>query len=194
MPLAPARPHLVNIDKEYDMNRKKTLLALAVASGSLMGLASVAQATPAVVAGTVPYTYGGAPYGSAPVYGGAPVYNGQVMGNSGYAIQSPPPAPIVEAVPTPRAGQVWAPGYYTFENGRYMWHGGAFVEARPGYAWQAAHWQQHADGSWYLQPGHWVRGDGYAQYDNGRRGPYGDRDGDGVINRDDRYPRDPNHY
>lgn len=172
------------------MNRKK-MLAVALAAGSLAGLASIAQATPAVVAGTVPYTYGPAPY-----YGSAPVYNNgvQVMGNSGYVVQSPPPAPIVETVPAPRAGEVWAPGYYTFDDGRYVWHRGSFVEARPGYAWQAAQWQQHADGSWYLQQGHWVRGDGYAQYDNGRRGPYGDRDGDGVINRDDRYPRNPNRW
>ena len=172
------------------MNRNK-MIALALAAGSLAGLAPLAQATPAVVAGTVPYAYGGAPY-----YGSAPVYNNgvQTMGSSGYVVQSPPPAAVVEAVPAPRAGQVWAPGYYTFEDGRYVWHHGNFVEARPGYAWQAAQWRQHPDGSWYLQPGHWVRGDGYAQYDNGRRGPYGDRDGDGVINRDDRYPRDPNRY
>jgi hypothetical protein len=178
-------------DKEYDMNRNK-MLALALAAGTLGGLASIAQATPAVVAGTVPGT--GPYYGAAPTYG-TPGYNGgQVMGNSGYVVQSPPPAPMVEAVPAAREGQVWAPGYYTFEEGRYVWHRGAFVEARPGYAWQAAQWQQHADGSWYLQPGHWVRGDGYARYDEDRRGPYGDRDGDGVINRDDRYPRDPNRY
>ncbi len=166
------------------MNCKKTLLAAALAAGSLMGLASVAQASPAVVAGTVPYAYGGAPY-----YGGA-----ATVSSPGYVVQSPPPAPVYEAVPAPRVGEVWAPGYYTFEDGRYLWHGGAFVAARPGYAWRAAHWEQRGDGSWYLQAGNWVRADGYAQYDNGRRGPYGDRDGDGVINRDDRYPRDPNRY
>jgi len=172
------------------MNRKKTLPAAALAAGSLIGLATAAQATPAVVAGTAPYATAPAPY-----YGNAPYYpNAQVVGNAGFVVQSPPPAPLYEAVPAARPGYVWAPGYYTFEDGRYMWHGGAFVQARPGYAWHAAHWEQRGDGSWYLQAGTWVRADGYAQYDNGRRGPYGDRDGDGVINRDDRYPRDPNRY
>jgi len=175
------------------MNRK-SLLAAALAAGSLMGVAGVASATPAVVAGTVPYTtpsYNTAPvYGNAPTYGPAPVYN------NGVVVQSAPPAPIYESVPAPRQGYIWAPGHYTWDNGRYVWRGGEWVAARPGYAWQAAHWEQRSDGSWYLVGGTWVRSDSYATYDgNGRREwQYRDRDGDGVINRDDRYPRDPNRY
>ena len=68
------------------------------------------------------------------------------------------------------------------------------MAARQGYAWQAAHWEQRSDGSWYLVGGTWVRSDNYASYEDGRRGPFGDRDGDGVINRDDRFPRDPNRW
>jgi hypothetical protein len=67
------------------------------------------------------------------------------------------------------------------------------MAAQPGYVWQAAHWQQRSDGSWYLAGGNWVRADNVASID-GRRGPWGDRDRDGVINRDDRYPRDPGRY
>ena len=66
------------------------------------------------------------------------------------------------------------------------------MATRPGYAWQAAHWEQRGDGSWYLVGGSWVRSDNYAE--NGRRGPFGDRDGDGVINRDDRRPNNPNRW
>ena len=176
------------------MNRK-TLLAAALAAGSLMGIASVAQATPAVVAGTVP-GYAGAPgygYPGAPTYSypGTPVYGypGQQV-----IVQAAPPAPIYEAMPAPREGYVWAPGHYGWENGRYMWHSGEWIASRPGYAWQAAHWEQRNDGSWFLVGGNWVRSDNVATYEDGRRGPYGDRDGDGVINRDDRYPRDAGRY
>ena len=33
----------------------------------------------------------------------------------------PPPAPVYEVVPAPRAGYVWAPGYYRWEGGRHVW-------------------------------------------------------------------------
>jgi hypothetical protein len=169
------------------MNRK-TLLAAALAAGSLMGMASVAQAEPAVVAGTTPY--GSTPYyGNQPYYGGTPVYGypGQTV-----MVQPAPPAPIYEAVPAPREGYIWAPGHYAWDNGRYAWRGGEWVASRPGYAWQAAHWQQRSDGSWYLVGGTWVGTDNYASYEN-QRGAWGDRDrdGDGVRNRDDRFPNDP---
>jgi hypothetical protein len=163
----------------------KTLLAAVLAAGSLVGVASVAQATPAVVAGTAPY------YGQpAPVYGQpAPVpYGG---GYTVYStVQAPPPAPIYEAVPAPRQGYLWAPGHYTWENGRYIWRGGEWMATRPGYGWQAAHWEQRGDGSWYLVAGTWVRTDNYAGYENNGQWAYRDRDGDGVINRDDRFPND----
>jgi hypothetical protein len=167
------------------MNRK-TLLAAALAAGSLMGIASVAQATPAIVAGTGP-----APYGSAPYYSSTPVYG---YPGQNVIVQTAPPAPIYEAVPAPREGYIWAPGHYAWDNGRYIWRGGEWVASRPGYAWQAAHWEQRNDGSWFLVGGSWVATDNVATYNDGRRGPWGDRDGDGVINRDDRYPRDPGRY
>jgi len=160
------------------MNRK-TLLAAALVAGSLMGLAPLAQAEPALVAGT---------YGAPPMYG----YPGQTV-----LVQPAPPAPMLEPVPAPREGAIWAPGHYVWDNGRYIWQGGHWIAARPGYAWQAAHWEQRADGSWYLVGGTWVRTDTYAAYgDDPRdyRGPFADRDGDGVINRDDRFPRDPTRY
>ena len=169
------------------MNRK-TLLAAALAAGSLMGFASVAQAVPAVVAGTVPGT---GYYSNAPVYGNTPVYG---YPGQNVIVQAAPPAPIYEAVPAPRQGYIWAPGHYAWDNGRYIWRGGEWMASRPGYAWQAAHWEQRGDGSWYLVGGNWVTTDNVAVYENSRRGPWGDRDGDGVINRDDRYPRDAGRY
>ena len=153
---------------------RNTLLAAALAAGSLMGVASVAQAVPAVVAnsGTV-YTYP----------------------NQAVLVQSPPPAPIYEAQPSPREGYVWAPGHFEWRNGQYAWIGGEWMTDRPGFAWRGGHWEQRNDGTWQFVAGHWMRSDDYAYYDReARRGPFGDRDGDGILNRDDRFPRDSSRY
>src|SRR5262245_4311220 len=123
----------------------KTLLAAALAAGSLMGLASVGHAAPAVVAGTyaapAPY-YNQAP---TPYYNGNRVYS---YSTPAVVVQGPPPAPIYESVPASREGYIWAPGHYVWNDGRYMWRRGEWMASRPGYAWQAAQWQQRGDGSW----------------------------------------------
>jgi hypothetical protein len=159
---------------------RKTLLAAALAGGTLMGISSVAQAVPAVVA-------------SSPTV----------------VVQSAPPAPIYERVPAPREGWVWAPGHHDWRDGRYVWISGRWVQDRPGWDWQEARWIQRPDGSWYLAGGQWVRSDRYAYDDDMRdrrweRGPNGDldddgvrnaddrdRDGDGVANRNDDFPNNP---
>lgn len=159
------------------MNRK-SLLAAALAAGALMGVANVAQAVPAVVA--TPGTY---PSSSTVYPGHTTVYThpGQVV-----MVQPAPPAPMYEAVPAPREGFIWAPGHYVWDGGRYLWRPGEWVASRPGWAWQAARWEQRSDGSWHLVSGGWVRTADVAVYR--------DRDGDGVINREDRFPRDPGRW
>ena len=156
------------------MNRK-TLLAACLAAGSLMGIASVAHAVPAVVAPSGSHPSGPAVYGQPTVL-----------------LQPAPPPPLQEAVPAPRAGYFWAPGHYTWDGGRYVWRQGEWMALREGYGWQAARWEQRPDGSWALLPGTWVRVDSVAAYDDrgDRAWGYRDRDGDGVLNRDDRFPRD----
>src|SRR6201999_4270763 len=68
------------------------------------------------------------------------------------SIGVPPPAPIYEAVPAPRAGFVWAPGFWGWEGGRHVWHGGSWMAERPGYHWAPDHWvQEH--GGWRRQAG-----------------------------------------
>jgi hypothetical protein len=164
--------------------QSRTLIAATLAAGALMGMGTAAQAVPAVVAGTTVY------------------------------VQPAPPAPMYEAMPAPRAGYVWTPGHYEWRGDRYEWNTGRWLETRPGWAWQESRWQQRPDGSWFLAGGQWVRQDNYSAYDertqdrrwhSERYGPYGDRDGDGIANRDDRdrdgdgvpnrydnYPDDPN--
>lgn len=172
--------------------QRKTVLAAALAAGSLLGLMGTAQAVPAVVANTGTYYPGTTVIPTQPgtVVVPAP---GTTVYTQTVTVQPAPPAPLVEAVPSPREGYVWAPGHYEWRNGQYVWLQGEWMTARPGFAWRAGHWEQAANGSWVFVAGHWMRGDGSVAY-NTARGPFGDLDGDGVINRDDRYPRDPTRY
>ena len=170
---------------------RKTFIAAVVAAGALMGMATVAQAVPAVV------------------------YTGPAQGNGGYIVQMAPPAPIYEVTPSARAGYTWSPGFYEWRSDRYVWTSGRWIEAREGWAWQQARWEQRGDGSWHLIGGQWVERDRYAYGGNdewrerrGRRfSPNGDldgdgirneddrdRDGDGVRNRDDDFPNDPTRH
>ena len=89
-----------------------------------------------------------------------------------------PPAPRVEVVPAERHGHVWAPGHYEWRNRRHVWVNGHWIKARRGYAYNGPTWQER-DGRWVMRQGQWVRG--------GR-----DNDGDGVPNRSDSRPNNPN--
>ena len=163
------------------MNRK-TLLAAALAAGSLLGVANVAQAVPAVVA--TPGTYPS----SSTVYGYPAPTTVYTQPGHVVMVQPAPPAPLHEAVPAPREGYLWAPGHYVWDGGRYVWRAGEWMATREGYGWQQARWEQRPDGSWAFVPGTWVRSDNVAVYD--ARNPWEDSDGDRVINRDDRWPLD----
>ena len=65
-----------------------------------------------------------------------------------------PPAPIYEAVPAPRPGYVWARGYWDYDHGHHVWHGGRWERERHGDHWADASWSQR-NGHWYLSRGHW---------------------------------------
>jgi WXXGXW repeat (2 copies) len=65
-----------------------------------------------------------------------------------------PPPVIVEPVPPPRVGYVWAPGYWTWNGHRHVWHRGYWQHERHGYAWVPHRWEQRGD-RWYFNRGHW---------------------------------------
>jgi len=69
----------------------------------------------------------------------------------------PPPPPRFEAVPAPRPGYVWAPGYWGWEGQRHVWAPGRHIEARPGHSWVADGWQER-DGRHHFAPGRWEQG------------------------------------
>ena len=86
-----------------------------------------------------------------------------------------PPPPRREALPRPRRGQVWVAGHWEWRGHRHVWAPGHWVKARPGHHYRQPHWSQH-HGHWQMQRGGW------------------DRDGDGVRNRHDRRPDNPDRH
>ena len=144
----------------------------------------------------------------------APAIANAQVGVSVIIGQAPPP-PRFESVPPPRAGYVWAPGYWAWRHNRHHWVGGSWVVSRPGYIYHQPQWVRY-DGRWRRQDARWDRGpngdrdhDGipnrYDRHDNRNYGHgHGDkdhdgvpnrydrdRDGDGVSNRHDRHPDNP---
>ena len=67
-----------------------------------------------------------------------------------------PPPPRVVAVPPPRYGYVWVPGYWRWSGHHHVWVNGYWVRERPGYHWIPAHWT-HVGPRWQFVPGHWAR-------------------------------------
>lgn len=68
-------------------------------------------------------------------------------------VQTAPPAPIQEVVPTsPGAGYVWVGGYYAWTGGRYAWRRGYW--AHHAGAWCAGHWHHNHHG-YYWSDGRW---------------------------------------
>jgi hypothetical protein len=90
-------------------------------------------------------------------------------------LNSAPPELRHEAVPAPRKGYVWIPGYWNAKNDRHVWQAGHWQRHRAGYHYVEPVWTQQS--RWALQQGRWSKGD---------------RDGDGVPNSVDRKPDNPN--
>jgi hypothetical protein len=65
-----------------------------------------------------------------------------------------PPAPQVEVVPAPRAGFVWAPGYWNYDGHRHVWAKGHWIHERKGHHWVGDNWEQR-NGRWHHEVGHW---------------------------------------
>lgn len=101
-------------------------------------------------------------------------------------IDTAPPPPRHELVPAPRAGYVWAPGYWDWNHGRHHWVRGHWIRERRGMYWHPDRWENR-DGRWVLVHGGWHR----ERWERERLADRHDRDGDGVPNRFDRAPNNP---
>jgi hypothetical protein len=103
-----------------------------------------------------------------------------------------PPPPLVERIPAPRHGYVWAPGHWEWNGRRHIWVNGFWIAERPGYAYTAPVWVQRG-GGWVLEPERWVQRGYDRGYDRGYGprvveaprygGPHWDRNRDGVPDR-----------
>jgi hypothetical protein len=69
-----------------------------------------------------------------------------------------PPPPRFERVPPPRAGWVWAPGYWAWRGPRagHVWIGGHWERVRRGYVYRPAGWVHYGNG-WRFREGYWGR-------------------------------------
>ena len=102
----------------------------------------------------------------------------QALAAVGYSvvIGNAPPPPRHERIPSARRGYEWAPGYWNWNGSKHRWTKGHWVRSRSGHYYEPSKWEQREEG-WHLNRGGWRAGD---------------RDGDGVPNRQDRRPNDPN--
>ncbi len=66
----------------------------------------------------------------------------------------PPPVAVVETVPAPRSGYVYAPGYWAWDGHRHVWVRGRTIVERPGYTWVADRWEP-SGGKYRFVPGYW---------------------------------------
>lgn len=102
-----------------------------------------------------------------------------------------PPASRYEVIPDARPGYIWAPGYWDWRGGRYVWVRGHYLREARGMHWHPHRWVER-EGRWALEQGRWARepfDDRYAYRGWERR--HRDSDGDGVPDRYDRAPGNP---
>jgi hypothetical protein len=67
---------------------------------------------------------------------------------------APPPAKIVARAPPPRPGHVYVPGYWSWDNGHYVWTEETWVEERPGFRYAPPTWVPE-EKRYRFVPGHW---------------------------------------
>jgi hypothetical protein len=106
------------------------------------------------------------------------------------SINVAPPDQRYEAVPSPRRGYDWTPGYWNWsrDHRRHDWVAGSWMRSRPGYVYTQPTWVDRG-GRWEQRRGAWARGD--SDRDGVRNSVDRDRDGDGVPNRRDNAPDNP---
>ena len=70
--------------------------------------------------------------------------------------EAPPPVRY-EIVPAPRAGYLWAPGYWNWDGSQHAWSSGHWERNRRDYVYLQPQWHQEGE-RWRLEQGGWKRG------------------------------------
>jgi hypothetical protein len=73
-------------------------------------------------------------------------------------VQQSPPDPILETKPpSPGAGYIWTPGYWTWASSGWTWTPGRWMKPpRPKAEWVPGHWQRTGNGNtWEYREGYW---------------------------------------
>ena len=73
--------------------------------------------------------------------------------------EAPPPLRF-EPVPAPRSGYLWAPGYWGYDGGRYVWTAGHWERTRLNYDYARPEWREEG-GKWRFVKGGWHKGRGH---------------------------------
>lgn len=95
-------------------------------------------------------------------------------------VREAPPPLRAERAPQPRRGYTWQAGHWEWKHQHHVWTRGSWQRDRQGYVYQQPAWAER-NGRWEMSRGSWVRGNR-------------DRDGDGVPNRADARPNNPNRH
>jgi hypothetical protein len=91
----------------------------------------------------------------------------QAQVNLNIIIGDAPPPPRYEVVPAGRPGQVWAPGFWSWDGRRHVWQQGHWERARQGEVYVRPEWVR-ADNGWRLREGGWRR-DAQPRYESHER-------------------------
>lgn len=96
--------------------------------------------------------------------------------NAALILREAPPPLREEVMPPTRRGHVWSAGHCEWRQSQHQWVAGRWIRERRGYHYNQPTWVERY-GGWQMERAQWRRGD---------------RDGDGVPNRQDRAPNNPN--
>lgn len=67
-----------------------------------------------------------------------------------------PPALQIEEAPAARAGYLWAPGYWRWQNRQHVWARGHWERERRGQRYESPRWEQRGE-RYHFAPGRWQR-------------------------------------
>ena len=77
--------------------------------------------------------------------------------NAQLVIKIRPVAPRIVRVAAPSPRHIWVDEDWRWENNRYVYNGGRWMEPPVGYArWVPGHWKETRRRGWVWKPGHWV--------------------------------------